>query len=149
MTELRMFMNTRRTQIQKELAPLLERRQALRTELDEINVKLARLKRELDEINQAEQAIGGTGQSPHKTELTIKAAVLMVLEEEKRGMTAQQILAAINERYFEGKIARSSLSPQLSRLNHDDEKVTFDGTLWSLRTENDEGPANAEPSFLD
>ena len=103
---------------------------------------------EIEQIEKAEQAIAGV-EAPVKTELTIKQAVLKVLEDEKRALNAQQILALINERYFDGKVVRSSLSPQLSRLNHDDHKIKYDGTLWSLRSPNEEGPEKSEPSFLD
>jgi hypothetical protein len=149
MSELRLFITSREKEIREELEPLLERRKAIRAELDEIAPRVLRLKKELDELERAQQAISGTDQEQPKKDLTIKEAVLKVLEDEKRGMTAQQILVAINERFFDGNVVRSSLSPQLSRLNHDDHKVKYDGLLWSLRTENDEGPASAEPSFLD
>ena len=147
-TELRLFLSAREKELRQEFEALLEQRQALRSQMEDVTTRLVRLKNELDEIGKAQQAIGG-GQSEPKIELTIKEAVLKVLEEAKRGLTAQQILAAINERFFNGKIARSSLSPQLSRLNHGDHKVKYDGLLWSLRLENDEGPASTEPSFLD
>lgn len=149
MTEFRQLMLARQKQLREEYEPLVEQRKALKTELDDVTQKLLRIKRELDEIERAERAIAGQEPEPQNTELTIKEAVLKVLETEKRGMTAMQILAAINERFFDGKIARTSLSPQLSRLNHADNKLKYDGTLWSLRTTNDEGPAHAEPSFLD
>ena len=61
-------------------------------------------------------------------------------------MTAQEILAQINSRFFfESAVPRTSLSPQLSRLNNEDRKIKLEGSLWSLRSENDEGPAKAEP----
>jgi chromosome segregation ATPase len=145
--DLRLFMTERQKAIREEFDPLLERRKALKAELDEVTSKLLLLKKELDEIERAEQAIAGA-EPPQKVELTIKQAVMKVLENEKRGMTAQQILAAINERYFDGKVVRSSLSPQLSRLNHADHKIRFNGVNWSLRSKDEEGPADAEPSFL-
>lgn len=146
--DLRLFMTERHKAIREEMEPLLERRRLLRSELDEVSNRLASMKRELDEIERAEKAIAGTAPEPQKVELTIKQAVLKVLEEAKRGMTAVDILAAINERFFDGNVARSSLSPQLSRLNHGDKKITFDGSLWSMRLENEEGSTDAEPSFL-
>jgi chromosome segregation ATPase len=150
MTEFRLFMSQRRTQIEKELQPLIARRSELRTEMEQVISRITGLSKELEELKRAEQAIAGEEtERPSHARLTIKDAVLKVLEQEKRGLTAQQILAAINERFFDGGIARSSLSPQLSRLNHDDHKITYDGTLWSLARQNDEGPAKAEPSFLD
>lgn len=151
MTELRAFITQRQTQVEEELRPLLKRRTELRSEMEQIIARITRLSSELEEIKRAEQAIAGGADSERSEprRLTIKRAVLKVLADSKGGMTAQQILAEINERFFGGEIARSSLSPQLSRLHHEDHKITFDGRLWSLNRENDEGPAKAEPSFLD
>jgi chromosome segregation ATPase len=146
MTDLRLFMSQRKKEIQEEFDPLAERRRSLRAQLDEVTTRMLRLKTELDEIEKAEQAIAGHEPEP-KVELTIKQAVMKVLEQERRPMTALQILAAINERYFDGKVARSSLSPQLSRLANNDNKIKYDGRMWSLRSENEEGPEESEPSF--
>lgn len=142
------FMSQRKKELQDQLKPLSEQRKSLRAELESITEKLTRVVEEIEQIERAEQAISGV-EPPVKTELTIKQAVLKVLEDEKRALNAQQILALINERYFDGKVVRSSLSPQLSRLNHDDKKIKYDGTLWSLRSPNEEGPEKSEPSFLD
>jgi chromosome segregation ATPase len=148
MTELMVFMSQRKKELMDQLKPLAEQRKSLRAELESITEKLTRMVEEIEQIERAEQAIAGV-EPPVKTELTIKQAVLKVLEDEKRALNAQQILALINERYFDGKVVRSSLSPQLSRLNHDDKKIKYDGTLWSLRSPNEEGPEKSEPSFLD
>lgn len=64
-------------------------------------------------------------------ERTIKDAVIEVLKERDRGMTALEILAAINFK-FETDYPRTSLSPQLSRLKTDG-KIERDGTVWKLR----------------
>jgi hypothetical protein len=61
---------------------------------------------------------------------TIKQAVLQVLKHEPAGLTALEILAAINSQFFEHKILRTSLSPQLSRLKDNDRKVTLRGNRW-------------------
>ena len=63
---------------------------------------------------------------------SIKQAVLEVMKHRPNGMTALEILAAINERYFEGRLVRTSLSPQLSRLKDDDKKITLRGNRWFL-----------------
>lgn len=148
MMDLRLFMTERQKSIREEYEPLLERRKALRAEFDEVTKKLVLLKTELDEIEKAEQAIAGNVPD-QRIALTIKEAVIRVLDDEKRGMTAQQILVAINERFFDGNVVRSSLSPQLSRLNHKDKKIKFNGTLWSLRSGDKEGSVETEPSFLE
>jgi chromosome segregation ATPase len=150
MSELRLFLSNRQKELQALYEPLLEKRKTLLHEIEEISRRLELLKRELNEITKAEQAIKGEDEDEQqKGKVTIKQAVLAVLQDAKRAMTAQEILAAINERFFDGKVPRSSLSPQLTRLDHDDQKITYDGTRWSLRGRNEEGPADAEPSFLD
>jgi hypothetical protein len=63
---------------------------------------------------------------------TIKEAVLDVLKRKPEGMTALEILAEINKRYFDGSIVRTSLSPQLSRLKDNDGKITLRGNRWFL-----------------
>jgi transcription termination factor Rho len=148
MTELMAFMSQRKKELMDQLQPLADQRKSMLAQLDGITETLTRVIEEIEQIGRAEQAIAGV-EPPTKTGLTIKQAVLKVLEEEKRALNAQQILALINERYFDGKVVRSSLSPQLSRLNHDDKKIKYDGTLWSLRSPNEEGPEKSEPSFLD
>jgi hypothetical protein len=66
---------------------------------------------------------------------TIIQAVLEVLKRRPDGMTALEILAEINARYFEGKIARTSLSPQLSRLKDRDGKIDLRGERWFIAPE--------------
>jgi hypothetical protein len=65
----------------------------------------------------------------------IMQAVLEVLKLKPEGMTALEILAEINSRYFDGKIMRTSLSPQLSRLKDRDKKITLRGNRWYLLAE--------------
>jgi hypothetical protein len=66
---------------------------------------------------------------------TIKEAVMEVLKRKPEGMTALEILAEINRRHFEGKIVRTSLSPQLSRLKNDNKKIILRGNRWFLLPE--------------
>jgi hypothetical protein len=66
---------------------------------------------------------------------TIMQAVLDVLKHRPEGMTALEILAEINSRYFDGKYVRTSLSPQLSRLKDRDRKITLRGNRWFLLPE--------------
>jgi hypothetical protein len=51
-------------------------------------------------------------------------------DHENDGMTAMEILAEINTRYFGGRIVRPSLSPQLSRLKDRDRKIELRGNRW-------------------
>lgn len=66
---------------------------------------------------------------------TIMDAVLEVLKDQPNGMTALEILAEINMRYFNGAILRTSLSPQLSRLKDRDHKIVLRGTKWFIAPE--------------
>lgn len=147
MTALRDYLRKRGLEIRGEMSPLVKARQKQKEELSGTEAKIEALKNELLDIERAERALDQT--TDKKQPPTIKEAVLRVLQDEGRPMTAQEILAQINSRFFDGAVPRTSLSPQLSRLNNDDRKIKLEGSLWSLRSENDEGPAKAEPSFLD
>jgi hypothetical protein len=66
---------------------------------------------------------------------TIMRAILDVLKHRPDGMTALEILAELNARYFEGKLLRTSLSPQLSRLKDRDRKIDLRGDRWFIAPE--------------
>lgn len=57
-------------------------------------------------------------------------AILAVLDHKPNGMTAQEILEELNEKYFGGRLMRTSLSPQLSRLKDRDGKIELRGDRW-------------------
>lgn len=62
--------------------------------------------------------------------LTIKDLVLKALEEQfKSGATAQELLEFFASAWGRDDIARTSLSPQLSRLRAE-KKIERDGSLW-------------------
>lgn len=63
-------------------------------------------------------------------EATIKEAVLEILNDHAGGLTALDILAAVNRR-LNVEYPRTSLSPQLSRLKAEG-WVDLNGTFWSL-----------------
>jgi hypothetical protein len=66
--------------------------------------------------------------------LTIKQLVLKALEEQfERGATANELLDFFRDVYGRGEIARTSLSPQLSRLKQD-RQIILIGQKWSLPT---------------
>lgn len=64
------------------------------------------------------------------SEKTIKEAVVEILAEVGKGMTANELLPAVNER-LQADYSRSSLSPQLSRLRHAGELERND-KVWML-----------------
>ena len=47
-------------------------------------------------------------------------------------MASPDILAAINDRYFEGTVLRTSMSPQLARLKNNDKKIKQIGDKYFL-----------------
>jgi hypothetical protein len=112
--------------IRELMAATEQRRKALVESLDALQTA----KEEFEKIILALSTIE---KADAKTVLpSIMQAVLEVLKDRPEGMTALEILAEINKRYFNGKIVRTSLSPQLSRLKDRDHKITLRGNRWYL-----------------
>ncbi|PWB60812.1 MAG: hypothetical protein C3F17_13920 [Bradyrhizobiaceae bacterium] len=130
------------------MEPQVQRRRELRAALAEVDAQVEGLAKELREIDVALEAITTAASAPPARTPTIKEAVLQVLKERGRGLTSNEILDAINDRFFGGDMERTSLSPQLSRLKNEDKKVVLLGTQYFL-AETKDGPASAEPSLLD
>lgn len=107
--------------------PLEQEVKALRFELHAKQRDLAALALDVERIDRAIAAIEDEHRGPY---ISIMDAVMAVLEDRGEGMTATEILAEINARYFGGKIVRSSLSPQLSRLKNRDGKIELRGNKW-------------------
>jgi hypothetical protein len=76
---------------------------------------------------------------------TIKQAVLEVLREAGRGLTSDEILQKLNTGTMP-TLARTSLSPQLSRLRHADHLLTFRDGCWYLSEPSANGLLNSFPS---
>jgi hypothetical protein len=154
MPSLRDYILQRRTEIDKEGRPLAERADELEQELADIQAKLRQMRDEWLELDKAAKAIGLAEETPPKPVAeprkeklpTIKEAVLAVLDDQ-RGVTSSVILNRINERFFEGTMPRTSLSPQLTRLKNDG-KIVLDGAFWRLAKKAEgSGPVSAsEPS---
>ncbi len=129
MSHARDLLLNRRSEISGKVTPLILDIARLREVLPAKQSELASWNAELDQIQSALRAIEET---EIKSQLTIKQAVLEVLNDHRDGMTALEILAGINTRYFGGRIVRSSLSPQLSRLKDNDGKIELRGNKWFL-----------------
>ena len=127
--------------------PLIQRREALRSELASIETKLEKLDAEWRDLEKAAKAIGEAPvqEESRKTSTgpTIKDAILTVLAEHPKGLSAGDLLREINTRFFEGQVKRTSFSPQMSRLKGKDRKVIQRGELYFRKAE---GPAFAGPS---
>ena len=132
MGKLRDLLLDRRSEISGKIAPLASDIARLKESLLQKQSELAAWNAELEQIHSALKAVDET---ETKSQLTIKQAVIEVLKDHLEGMTALEILAEINTRYFGGRIIRSSLSPQLSRLKDDDGKIDLRGNKWFLLPE--------------
>jgi hypothetical protein len=121
MAGLRDFLENRREAIRKEMEPLEAATESLRAELSANDTKLQALADELSDVEKALRAIGIKVAS--ETPVTIKTAILRILGDAPGGLTAREVLIALNERYFDGTLLRTSMSPQLARLRHDDHKI--------------------------
>ena len=104
----------------------------------------AKLLRELQDLEAAERLFRESRKEAKATESlserdqgrddkllrpSIKEAVMIILHENPRGLTAKEILSRIQERW-DWEIERTSLSPQLSRLRYE-RKVVNHNSVWS------------------
>ena len=111
MTAIRAFIARREKEIREQI-------KGLRAELDELKA----VRRTLEPL-QIEHDRGIQHAGP-----TIKDMVKEVLTKSPEGLSAQEILTAIDEE-FGAKVERTSLSPQLSRLRQDGD-VVLDNGRW-------------------
>lgn len=138
-TALRDFLKTRHRELVEKIEPL-------RLELAERLRLLEELQAELAEIEKSSSAIGMVNgvltvtepPKPRTRKGTIKDYVVRVLSDYPDGLVALDILTKINER-FDTDFTRTSLSPQLSRLAHD-EIVGRRGLVWYLKAGKNSGP---------
>lgn len=142
---LKEFILRRREQIRSEGTPLWKRRAEIADQLKEVDAKIAELTTEWEDLKKAGTAINlppHAESEPKPTEvaeatpvrqplLTIKEAILKVLEAKPEGMPSPEILDAINTQFFNGSIVRTSFSPQLSRLKADGE-IIYNGSNYLL-----------------
>lgn len=145
MVELRDFLDLRdgelilaEDELDVEQAKLDARRKAIRAERDQIAA--ARL---AISSKPKSPEVAGIGTSADGVKMTIKEMVVEVLGVLPRGADALEILRLINERFNAG-LARTSLSPQLSRLKQEG-LLDRQGMTWFL---NEKGPAEAGPSLF-
>jgi hypothetical protein len=151
MTRLRDFIDKRMAELKSSGAPLLARRDVLRAELAELDGKLAIINAEWQDLEKAASAIGPEPEPEQdrrrkwsQTDApTIKDAILLVLSENPKGLSASDLHAKVNERFFKGNLERTSFSPQLSRLKILHRAIMQKGELYFRRNE---GPAFTEPS---
>lgn len=134
MTKLRLFIDDQRSDLQARMQPLSEKCAELRTSLKQTEEALKSLQAEWAELERARNALD-VAEAESAVEsanpgITIKEAVMHVLSDYPTGLSAREILREINSRYYEGRLKRESLSPQLTRLQKDDKKLVLRGSLW-------------------
>ncbi|MGL3212062.1 hypothetical protein [Bradyrhizobium sp. BR 1433] len=125
MSDARQLLENRTVAIDAELEPLTKEYAELRTKLVEIDMRIRRLQQEREEIGEFLKKT-----QPSQPRITIMEAILATLDHKTNGLTAQEILSELNEKYFGGSLLRTSLSPQLSRLKDRDKKITLRGDRW-------------------
>jgi hypothetical protein len=128
MASVRDMLEARKKEIGSKLEPLFAETVGLRKKLVELDGVISILKNEFRQIETLLKKLDED--DAKKKPITIMEAVLEIMRDKPNGMTAQQILAELNEKYFDGNIARHSLSPQLSRLKDRDKKLELRGNVW-------------------
>lgn len=115
---------------------------ALNAEMPQLNADLTkayegalvlqkRVQAASDEINAISRALDSLRASEAKPQrISIMDAVMEILKDRPEGMTAREILTELNIKFFNGALARHSLSPQLSRLKDRDKKVGYRNERW-------------------
>lgn len=108
-----------------------------------VGERKAELLRELQELEAAERLYRESRKAQRATESakeqdqgveielkrpSIKEAVMIIIQENPRGLTAREIMLRIRERW-DWDIARTSLSPQLSRLGYE-QKLINQNSVW-------------------
>jgi flagellar biosynthesis/type III secretory pathway chaperone len=120
---------TLREFVERRLLELMEAERPLVAQLNEI-------RRERKELERTSRLVWADGSNKNSEESvnarkkTIKEAVVHILGENKRGMTALEILRDVNN-LLSSDYQRTSLSPQLSRLKKEG-KVVQSGIEWLL-----------------
>ena len=104
--------------VEEKLSALLKQQEETRSELSRVQAALAAFRNVEAHAREDERPP------------TIQAGVLRILATAPNGMSALRILDELKAR-FDMDIARSSLSPQLSRLKAMG-RLKLDGMIWSL-----------------
>lgn len=140
------FIRQRWPTLQLRINRLDDRKQVLSAQLAEIEAEQEEVNRELEAIKSAAKALGmdlnqfGIAEEGENIPLfrlysfgdvSIKQAVRLALDVLSEGVNSHDLFTAINRRYFEDRLPRTSFSPQLSRLKQDGE-VEDRGSGWVL-----------------
>jgi hypothetical protein len=129
MSKLRTILLDQRSEISRKVMPLVSDIARLREMLSKKQSELAVWNAELEQIDSALRAVDQTEAKTNQPRI-MEAVIEVLRDHETDGMTAMEILAEINARYFGGRLVRSSLSPQLSRLKDRHHKIELRGNRW-------------------
>ena len=130
MTDVRDFLEGKLQEARKERAPLEASAIELRRNLAATDARIKLLLKTEADLERALQALGKRERM--KTEITIKDAILAVLADAPHGLTSSELVATLNEKYFDGALERTSMSPQLTRLKNKDRKIRSKGDRYVL-----------------
>lgn len=120
----------------KTIDTLLEQKDALGKKIQRLTKRLEELKGLEAQMESAFRVIGsidprfGQRLAADAAPKTVSDMALRILKEHPNGLTAQDILEKIQNRWMPG-LVRTSLSPPLSRLKHLGE-VSYRNGIWSL-----------------
>lgn len=114
MDDVRDFLERRLKEARKELAPAESEAAELRAKIDASETRVAQIKRTIKDIERALNALGRKERLT--TTLTIKEAILKILADAPNGLASAELVRELNVRFFEGELARASMSPQITRL---------------------------------
>lgn len=124
-------------QLDKKLAELQRDIQTIRAERDEVSTAhKVSMRLWLASISDSNDGGANEGNAPARAlpeakDLTVGQAALIILQEgDREGMTSGDILSAVRARFFPD-LARTSLSPPLSRLKARNE-IDLVGDRWKI-----------------
>jgi hypothetical protein len=128
--------------LRERRAQMVEEMRGIEQAIAELQSRRSALAADIDRIDAAIRVIGETGDSDADLEprLTIKQAVIKILERAPRGLAALQILERLRTE-FQMDYPRTSLSPQLSRLKNEG-KIGLKGNVWYLINETAQEPSS-------
>jgi hypothetical protein len=135
--ELRQFVRRRFDEIDKTLVPLHVRREQLLAEVHAVDAQIANLQPELEELRRVAEtlALDLVSSSDHPRskdgDTTIKQAIRLTLNLRPNGLNSTDLHAEASNDFFDGKLDRTSFSPQLSRMRRDGE-VDLNDSIWTL-----------------
>jgi hypothetical protein len=130
MSEIRDYLETKLQEARKERMPLEDAAAHARKDLAAKDARIKQLLKTEADLQRAIQALGKRERK--KTEITIKDAILKALAGAPHGLTSGELVVVLNDQFFDGRLERTSMSPQLTRLKNNDRKIRSKGDKYVL-----------------